>query len=289
LKLSSYIRSHIRNNIVGYVALFVALSGVAYATDGPLPGQNQVGSEDIIDTEVHAPDIKNGAVTSNKVANQSLVADDLAPKAVGYSELDPAAFASGDIAPGCIRGVSCNFGIPLNAIQSNEIQDGQVKNADLADNAVRSAEIQDGQVTKADLASGVIPAGPAGYAAFDDDTGIICNDFCTEGSLKSLPAGSYAISAKIEVDQKDLNADQLGVKCRLSAGADFDESNAIDYPGGNTAAAIVPMQLVHTFASDGGTASVDCRDFDFGDAHGRYLKITAIRLGSLSNVHSSSG
>jgi hypothetical protein len=289
LKLSSYIRSHIRSNIVGYVALFVALSGVAYATDGPLPGQNQVGSEDIIDTEVHAPDIKNGAVTSNKVANESLVADDLAPKSVGYSELDPAAFASGDIAPGCIRGVSCTFGIPVNAIQSNEIQDGQVTNADLANNAVGSAEIQDGQITKADLASGVIPAGPAGYAAFDDDTGIICNFGCTEGSLKNLPAGSYAISAKIEIQQTNFSDDRLVALCTLSAGNDFDKSDSVDLPGGDNQYMTIPMQVVHTFASDGGTASVACEDIDHGDAHGKNLKITAIRLGSLSNVHSSSG
>jgi hypothetical protein len=282
------ISSHIRSNVIGYLALFVALSGVAYASDGPLAGQNTVGSEDIIDTEVHAPDINKGAVTSAKVANQSLVADDLAPMSVGYSELDPAAFASGDIAPGCIRGVSCNFGIPLNAIQSNEIQDGQVKNADLADNAVGSAEIQDGQVMKADLASGVIPAGPAGYAAFDDDTGIICNAGCTEGSVKNLPAGSYAISAHIGIAQTDANEDLVG-ECKLVAGGDSDRVSFLDWDGGGTAAATLPMQVVHTFASNGGEASVSCLDDDVGDSHGYSLKITAIRLGSLSNVHSSSG
>ena len=45
--MSGRIRQHIRSNVVGYVALFVALSGTAYAIDGPLPGQNQVGSEDM--------------------------------------------------------------------------------------------------------------------------------------------------------------------------------------------------------------------------------------------------
>jgi hypothetical protein len=43
---------HIRSNMVGYVALLLALGGTAYAVDGPLAGQNQVGSEDIINGAV---------------------------------------------------------------------------------------------------------------------------------------------------------------------------------------------------------------------------------------------
>jgi hypothetical protein len=39
--MSVRIREHIRSNVVGYVAVFIALSGTAYAVDGPLPGQNQ--------------------------------------------------------------------------------------------------------------------------------------------------------------------------------------------------------------------------------------------------------
>ena len=42
--MSVRIAQHIRSNVVGYLALFVALSGTAYAIDGPLAGQNQVGS-----------------------------------------------------------------------------------------------------------------------------------------------------------------------------------------------------------------------------------------------------
>ena len=59
--MSGRIRQHIRSNVVGYVSLFVALSGTAYAIDGPLPGQNQVGSEDIINGEVKTPDLALGA------------------------------------------------------------------------------------------------------------------------------------------------------------------------------------------------------------------------------------
>lgn len=52
--LSARVGNHIRGHVVGYVALFVALSGVAYADDGPLAGQNTVGSADIINAEVYS-------------------------------------------------------------------------------------------------------------------------------------------------------------------------------------------------------------------------------------------
>jgi hypothetical protein len=262
------IRSHIRNNIVGYVALFFALCGVAYAgvpTDGPLPGQDQVGSLDIIDGQVFGKDIQPGTIGSGKIANDSLTADDLAQHSVGFSELDPSDFASADIAQNCrIFGV-CRYEIPGNAIQTGEIQDGQV--------------------TKADLAS---DAAPDGYSAFDDDTGIICNAVCTEGSLKNLPAGSYAISAKITVEQQDAS-EGVFVGCKLNAGADFDNAHVdSDVFSGEPGTYTIPMQVVHTFASDGGAASVNCADNDVGNVTGSNLKITAIRLGSLSNVHSTS-
>jgi hypothetical protein len=50
------IRDHLRSNVVGYVALFVVLSGTAYAPRRTAPGQNKVGSADIINNEVYSVD-----------------------------------------------------------------------------------------------------------------------------------------------------------------------------------------------------------------------------------------
>jgi hypothetical protein len=271
------IRSHIRNNIIGYIALFFALCGVAYAGDGPLAGQNTVGSDDIIDGEVFNKDVHLNTIASGRVHDDTLTANDLAQHSVGFSELDPSDFASSDIAANCRTLGVCRYEIPANAIQTGEIQDGQVT----------SSDIQNGQVTKADLASN---AAPDGYSAFDDDTGIICNASCTEGSLKNLPAGSYAISAKIVIDQNSNDA-QLFARCELDAGADFDNGwvgSAVDGAPHADDYETIAMQVVHTYGSNGGAASVNCYDLNIGDSTGRYLKITAIRLGSLSNVHSTS-
>jgi hypothetical protein len=95
--MSARIRHHIRSNVIGYLALFVALSGTAYAVDGPLPGQNQVGSADIINGEVQTADIKDanlttadirpGAVTTGKILDGEVRTEDLGDVAVTTDKL----------------------------------------------------------------------------------------------------------------------------------------------------------------------------------------------------------
>jgi hypothetical protein len=53
---SSRVRAHLRNNVVGYVALFFALSGGAAWATHP-GGANTISTGDIIDGEVRQPDI----------------------------------------------------------------------------------------------------------------------------------------------------------------------------------------------------------------------------------------
>ena len=64
------ILEHIRSNIVGYVALFVALGGTSYAAVS-LPA-GSVGSQQL----------RNGAVTSHKLANRAVTASSLDPKSI---------------------------------------------------------------------------------------------------------------------------------------------------------------------------------------------------------------
>ena len=57
--------SHIRGNVVGYIALFVALaSGSAYAV-------NTISSTDIVDGQVKTADLGSGAVTNGKLAGDA--------------------------------------------------------------------------------------------------------------------------------------------------------------------------------------------------------------------------
>ena len=113
------ISNHLRSNVVGYVALFIALSGTAYALDGPLADQNTVGSQDIINGEV--------------------AGDDLAPNAVG----------TGKIADGSVR----NADLSVGASSSNTIADGGIRDIDVRNDTLTGLQIDESTLDGVDAES----------------------------------------------------------------------------------------------------------------------------------------
>jgi hypothetical protein len=74
-------------NLVGTLALFIALGGVSYAAVN-LPN-NSVGSGEIKKNAVKAPEVAKKAVRSPEVKNRSLKCVDLAPAACAASTTPP--------------------------------------------------------------------------------------------------------------------------------------------------------------------------------------------------------
>jgi hypothetical protein len=75
------VRDHVRHNVVGYIALFVALGGTgAYAAD-------TVFSTDIVDGEVKTPDLANVAVTNGKLAANSVGAGKVVDNSLGGADI----------------------------------------------------------------------------------------------------------------------------------------------------------------------------------------------------------
>ena len=121
--------SHLRNQWMGALSLFVVLSGgTAYAV-------GTVGTEDIIDESVRSIDIRNGQIRSSDLRDDTqngggLGAPDLGPGSVGVSELDPLAFAAPDISRAL---PTLPFEIADNAIQGIEVSDGTLTGADVVE------------------------------------------------------------------------------------------------------------------------------------------------------------
>jgi hypothetical protein len=139
--MSHKLRTYIRDHHLSLLSLFLILSGgTAYAVDGPLPGQNQVGSADIINGEVMDNDIGAGAVgngklkadavTANKVLDGTLTGADIASNGIGAFDISGGAFRSEDIRAQFV-GFGKAYAIPPDAIQSDEVTNNSLQGADI--------------------------------------------------------------------------------------------------------------------------------------------------------------
>jgi hypothetical protein len=79
--MSSRIRAHIQSNVVGYIALFFAVTGVAWAAR--IAPKNSVATKSIKNKAVTTAKLANGAVTGSKVAPATLNASNFAPGTLG--------------------------------------------------------------------------------------------------------------------------------------------------------------------------------------------------------------
>ncbi len=143
--MSGRIANHIRSNVIGYIALFCfAMGGSAYALDGPLPGQNQVGSDDIINGEVKTADIGTGEVKNGDIGAFEVKANNIAPDSLGGAKIADRSVKNADLG--------------LGASSSNTIADGGIQGVDVKANTLTGTQIDESTL------SGVpsVPTGPAG-------------------------------------------------------------------------------------------------------------------------------
>jgi hypothetical protein len=172
----SKLRSHFGHNVVGYLALFFALTGVAYAA-GPLKAGDPAGGDltgiypnptikpcsatqilkfDGTNWACAADNSGGGVATDVQCATtcveDSEVADNitLASGTVGDTQIKPTSNIS-------LLGQSINSAeIIDDSITSADIANGTITSADMSPNAVGSTEIIDNSITSADIANGTI-------------------------------------------------------------------------------------------------------------------------------------
>lgn len=133
--MSSRIRNHIRSNVVGYIALFLVLSG---GTAQALTGSNTVFSDDITNRQVRTADINPRAVTTNR----------LAPNAVKTGRVADNSLSGADIAN--LTGADV-IDDTLTGADIDEPSLGEVTNAAFATNAGHADTIAPGSVTASRL------------------------------------------------------------------------------------------------------------------------------------------
>jgi hypothetical protein len=129
--------------------------------------------------------------------------------------------------------------------------------------------------------AGSSPAGPAAYSGYHDAPISLPSKLGTIEKMR-IPAGNYVIFAKLTV-WNGQNIDDL-LTCVLVAGADFDRSDTVltgnTVPYANYAA--MELNVVHHFARPGKVV-LECTGYGVTTS-ASWIKITAIRVGTLSNI-----
>jgi hypothetical protein len=185
-----------------------------------------------------------------------------------------------------------------NTVRSRDIKNGEVKRVDLASNAVTSGKVKNGTLLRKDFKRGEVPAGQKGTSGAPGASGPKGDKGDTGPSdvfqafrntisppplpdnatttLVSLPlaAGRYVIFGRLDFDGGGT------MTCRLRAGSDSDRMLA---SGGGVGGWNCNMQLVHEFAA-AGTAILEIDTPPGAGARAGDAKVTAIRVGSISNV-----
>ena len=124
-------------DVVGTLALVVALGGTAYAAQ-ELP-RNSVGT----------PQLQKDAVTAAKIEARAVRAAELAPDSVGSGKIKDSAVRSAALAAGAVTASRLADGV----VGTSKLADVSVTGAKLANGSVGSVAIADGAVSGADIAN----------------------------------------------------------------------------------------------------------------------------------------
>jgi hypothetical protein len=121
--------NHIRQNLVAYVALAVALStGTAYAAD----------------------QIASGSVTTSKLAKDAVTSSKIKKDTIKGSDLRDGNASGADLKDGSVTGA--------------DVTDGSLGGVDVTDESLTGADVLDGSIGAADLAANAAPRFAAAWA-----------------------------------------------------------------------------------------------------------------------------
>jgi hypothetical protein len=144
-------------NAISCIALFVALSGAAYAATTTL-GKKSVKTQNLANGSVTTLKLRGGSVTNLKLRNGAVTGNKIAPATIGSSLLANGAIRSEQLGGGVVTQGKLKNGavngekLAGGAVTTEKIANGAVTNPKLGADSVTAGKIQNGAVGSASLA-----------------------------------------------------------------------------------------------------------------------------------------
>jgi hypothetical protein len=187
---------HIRQNIVAYLALFVALGGTsAYAANewNSSNIQNEtLLSEDIKDGTLKAQDYGVGSVSGARIQDNNVTTLDLADGAIFGNDVRDGSLTGTDIANESIGAAD----IGSQQVGPDEVINDSLLQSDIRAGAVTGDEVLDNSLTGTDINESTLNMPPTTTATFaSNPSELTLGSSFTKVASKNLPAGSWAIVA----------------------------------------------------------------------------------------------
>jgi hypothetical protein len=182
---------HMRRNVVAYLALFVALGGTsAYAA-------NEWTGANIVDESLTGADMLNGSVASRDVTNGSLTGADVLDNAIGSADVTNGSLTGADVFDQTIGGID----VANSSLTGSDIANASLGGDDLVNGAVTSPKVANDSLSGADIDESTLSMPPTTTATFAGPAGSVPlnGTTFTKVAAKTLPAGSYAIAATVNM------------------------------------------------------------------------------------------
>jgi hypothetical protein len=268
--MSSRIRTHIRSNVIGYIALFLVVTG---GTAQALQGRNTVFSDDIVNQEVKTADIDTRAVTSNRLAANSVKAGTVVNDSL--TGLDIRNLTGDDVAGDSLTGAN------ITSLTGADVTDGSLGGADVGGNSITGSEVNEGTL-------GEVPSATIGGTGRSNTTGGYCNPestgfaTCTYTTVQ-LPQQTRTLVIGSIRATTEIGPDSGAGDCRIAASgggsADYlgrnyrafvnDPTNAIDW---------VPLTTVVPARGPGATDfGIECNE-TYGGIQYDFQTVSAVAL-----------
>jgi hypothetical protein len=134
--------------VVAMAALFVALSGAAYAATLK---KNSVSAKQIKSNAVRTAELKDGGVGAADLGDNSVNRSELGNDAVSSAEVEDGALNGGDVGNGSLSGDD----VTDESLTGGDIADGSLGGGDIADESIGSGDVSG--LAAGDFASGQLP------------------------------------------------------------------------------------------------------------------------------------